>query len=385
MDNGERCPRIVSMKHTKRFNITGTCYPEEHYMVNINDRINQMEELIDEGRYITINRGRQYGKTTLYFNLVQVLRKKYLAFSITFEGVEDKIFASSDTLAYAMVERMYKNIKRIHNDEAVEVAKKKFEQTLESHSSNRQMTFEELSEFVSDLCDESPKPVVLIIDEGDNASNYDSFISLLGLFRSSFLRRQEYPTFQSVILIGVYDIRNLTYNDHKFPNSPYNIATPLEIDMSFTAIEIKNMLDEYDKDHNAGMDTSMIAQMIHDFTSGYPFLVSKICYIIDEENYGWNADGVMLAIQDILNEKITLFTEFYNLMDEYPELKNLIKEVLHGQYVNYSVDVQEIKLASTFNWISEDHSRVKIANRIFEMWLKNTFVSENHQQRLRAS
>ena len=358
-------------------------------MVDISDRIDHLEQVIAAGHYITINRGRQFGKTTLYYNMVKQLRPNYVAFSITFEGVEDNVFVSPDTLAYAMVEKMYKNIKRVKGDAASDTARKIVEDVLNKYSSNKQMSFEDFSNFVSDLCEECTKPVVLIIDEGDNASNYDSFISLLGLFRSGFLRRHEYPTFQSVVLTGVYDIRNLTFKNHQYPNSPYNIATPLDIDMTFSAGEIKKMLDEYEYDHHTSMNTGMVAKLVHDYTGGYPFLVSKLCYIMDEHIYGWTVDGVMSAVNELLSEKITLFTEFYTMMEENPALKTLVQEILRGQHVLFSIDIQEIKLATTFNWFIDDHGTVKISNRIFEMWLKNIFVTENHfipyQQRLRAS
>jgi beta-glucosidase/6-phospho-beta-glucosidase/beta-galactosidase len=110
---------------------------------------------------------------------------------------------------------------------------------------------------------------------------------------------------------------------------------------------------------------------------------------MDEHIYGWTVDGVMSAVNELLSEKITLFTEFYTMMEENPALKTLVQEILRGQHVLFSIDIQEIKLATTFNWFIDDHGTVKIANRIFEMWLKNIFVTENHfipyQQRLRAS
>ncbi len=44
----------------KRFNITGSCKPQKHYMVNLADRIKRIkEEYVDEGSYFVINRGRQ--------------------------------------------------------------------------------------------------------------------------------------------------------------------------------------------------------------------------------------------------------------------------------------------------------------------------------------
>ena len=48
----------------KRFNITGSCVPDQHYMVDITERLEKIKEMIDRGDYFVINRGRQYGKTT---------------------------------------------------------------------------------------------------------------------------------------------------------------------------------------------------------------------------------------------------------------------------------------------------------------------------------
>ena len=48
----------------KVFNTTAVCVPEEHYMVNIDTRLKEIRKLVDGGKYFTINRARQYGKTT---------------------------------------------------------------------------------------------------------------------------------------------------------------------------------------------------------------------------------------------------------------------------------------------------------------------------------
>lgn len=48
----------------KRFNTTGACFPEQHYMVDITERLAAIKKMIDCGDYFVINRGRQYGKTT---------------------------------------------------------------------------------------------------------------------------------------------------------------------------------------------------------------------------------------------------------------------------------------------------------------------------------
>ena len=48
----------------KRFNTTAVCIPSKHYMVDISDKVEQIKKLVDDGKYFTINRARQYGKTT---------------------------------------------------------------------------------------------------------------------------------------------------------------------------------------------------------------------------------------------------------------------------------------------------------------------------------
>ena len=48
----------------RRFNVTGVCVPEEDYMVDISGKLAQIRKLVDDRSYFSINRARQYGKTT---------------------------------------------------------------------------------------------------------------------------------------------------------------------------------------------------------------------------------------------------------------------------------------------------------------------------------
>ena len=61
----------------KKFCTTGTCIPEKNYMVDLSNRIQQIiNQYIESGQYFTINRARQYGKTTLLYLLEKELRKQ---------------------------------------------------------------------------------------------------------------------------------------------------------------------------------------------------------------------------------------------------------------------------------------------------------------------
>ena len=114
------------------------------------------------------------------------------------------------------------------------------------------------------------------------------FLDFLSQLRDMYLQKRVKTTFQSVILAGVYDVKNLKSKIREEEkgnrlNSPWNVAVDLKTDMSFGIEDIKEMLSEYEGEHKTGMDISKIATLIYDYTSGYPFLVSRICKIMDEE------------------------------------------------------------------------------------------------------
>ena len=66
----------------KKFNITGTCFPEDHYMADVSKKLDQIYTLVEDGEYFIINRPRQYGKTTTLHTLAHHFRAtgEYLIF-----------------------------------------------------------------------------------------------------------------------------------------------------------------------------------------------------------------------------------------------------------------------------------------------------------------
>ena len=165
---------------SRTFNITADCKPSLHYMVDITDRLEQIKKMIDAGQYFTINRARQYGKTTILRALAKYLVQDYVVVSLDF----------------------------------------------------------------------------------------------LSQLRGYYIDRDVTPAFQSVILAGVYDIKNIkrkirSDEDHK-NNSPWNIAAKFRVDMSFSQKDITGMLEEYEEDYHTGMDIDTMAGLIYDYTSGYP-------------------------------------------------------------------------------------------------------------------
>jgi hypothetical protein len=79
----------------RRFNVTGSCIPGQHYMADTSAKFARILEMVEEGLYFAINRPRQYGKTTTLFALLATLQKRadYIVFSTSFEGVGDLVFS----------------------------------------------------------------------------------------------------------------------------------------------------------------------------------------------------------------------------------------------------------------------------------------------------
>ena len=250
-------------------------------MVDLSNRIQQIiNQYIESGQYFTINRARQYGKTTLLYLLEKELRKQdYLVLSLSFEAA-DEYFESLGSLAEGLSLDIEECLREQNVDEKV----------LEewNHSISERFPMRSLGTKISNLCRKCGKKVVLMIDEVDKSSDNQIFLSFLGLLREKYLKCQQGKdvTFHSVILAGVYDIKTLKLKLHpqeesKY-NSPWNIAVDFNIEMSFSVSDIQTMIQEYEQEHRTGMDVKEISRILYDYTSGYPYLVSKICQLLDD-------------------------------------------------------------------------------------------------------
>lgn len=191
-----------------------------------------------------------------------------------------------------------------------------------------------------------------------------------------------------MILAGVTDVKHLKSKirdeaDSK-ENSPWIIAADFTIDMSLSETGIKGMLEEYEADHHTRMDTAAIAKSIREYTNGYPFLVSRICQLIDEKiakevdkSKAWTPWGINEAVKLILFEKNTLFESLTKNLNNYPELKASIRSILmEGTKLTWNPDHEDIVRMEMYGLIRNDHNTVRIANRIFETRLYHLFLSD---------
>ena len=205
----------------KKFNETGLCFPDEHFMADISQKLAVTYQMVEDGAYFIINRPRQYGKTTMLYTVADKLIQsgEYVVFNISFEGIGTAIFKEEQVFSQGFVD--------ILSDYAYESAPE-LEDWMKSMIKEVN-SLKDLSRFISELANKTPKRIVLLIDEVDKSSNNDLFIHFLAMLRNKYLERRRAKTFHAVVLAGVHDVKSLKLkirpdSDSKY-NSPWNVAT----------------------------------------------------------------------------------------------------------------------------------------------------------------
>lgn len=369
----------------RRFNVTGACVPEKVYMVDIAVKIAEISKLIDEGAYFTINRARQFGKTTTLGQLWRTLNEKYLMIFLSLEGIGDTTMASEETFCLTFMELIQTNLSLQHGLD---------ENYTQSWLDESVDSFYKLGRHLTKMT--KGRKLVLMIDEVDKISHNRVFLNFLGLLRHKFLSQQlgMDSTFHSVILTGVYDIKNIklklinegthipSESENKLKNSPWNIATTFTVDMSFSPTEIQTMLDDYEREYQLCMDTVLLSHEIFRFTNGYPFLVSNICKIIDERlNKNWTLTGIQEAVKRTMKEDSVLHQDLTKNLSANQELSDLLYDVLIlGRRRSFAIGDPNISLAVLYGYIQEGNEAVKLANKIFEAWISNYFIAQDERK-----
>lgn len=261
-------------------------------------------------------------------------------------------------------------------DEAV---KSLIDACLDCH--DKELSAIDFANLVVDACSLNSKPIVILIDEVDQAGEYDSFIRFLGLLRGLYLKRSLDKTFHSVILAGVYDVKNLklkmrSNDEHKY-NSPWNIAARFDISMSLQVDGIEKMLLNYVDETGRSVEIQAVSKLLWEYTSGYPFMVSRLCQIMDESRKLWDKQNFLDAVKKLLAEDNTLFDDMKKKIEQFPKLKKLLSDILYqGASYPYNNYDSSMNLAKMFGYIIDAGGTVAVSNRIFEIWLYNLFTTE---------
>jgi len=360
----------------KEFNDTGLCVPHRHYMVDISAKIEKISELVAKGKYFTINRPRQFGKTTTLSQLARQLNQRgdYLALSISFEGIDSETYQYQDRFIATFLDILAHEFDYLKLPELVQLIEQQIPVVTNLNV---------LSRLITKLNQTMPtKPMVLLIDEVDKSSNNQLFLDFLAMLRNKYLQRNDGKddTFQSVVLAGVHDVKSLKAKirpdaEQKY-NSPWNIAIDFRVDLSFSATEIATMLQDYSHDKRIQPDIAAIADKLYYYTAGYPYLVSKLCKFIDEDiiplrtDPTWTVDDVEAAFKLIVDESYTttLFDSLTKNLENNRELYEMVFDIImNGKKYPFNAKAPLVNLGYLYGIFSPaPDGSCQIHNRIFE-------------------
>jgi len=370
----------------QKFNDTGLCIPKRHYMADTSSKISQILELIDNGEYFTINRPRQSGKTTILSLIARKLnlRNDYVALNISFEDIDADTYRYQERFIFTFLEILGKEFEYLRLPEQFH-----FLEQQRGQITNMPGLSNCITTLVRNLLPE--KSLILLIDEVDKSSNNQLFLDFLSMLRKKYLQRNQGKdyTFESVVLTGVHDVKTLKNkirsgddNDNKSSehdsdkyNSPWNIAADFEVDFNFEPSEIEAMLKDYCRENNIQWEMSTISEKLYYYSSGYPWLVSKLCKFIDEKiipkknDKKWLVSDVEHAFTMIVDKSYsaTLFESMIKNLENNKALYNLVSNiVINGNQIPFDIEVPIINLGHLYGIIKNSAEGCQIHNRIFE-------------------
>ena len=356
---------------TKEFNTTGKCNATQHYMADVSHKLGDVIGLVDKGKYFIINRPRQYGKTTMLHNLATALRGtgRYIVFNIGFDGIGDDTFRDESHFSSEFVDILADNA-HYHAPDLEDWLRE---------TSPKTKDLKTLSNVITGLVKRTDKRIVLLIDEVDQASNNQLFVKFLAMLRNKYLMQDDIPTFHAIVLAGLHDVKTLKLklrdDDAARYNSPWNIATDFKVDMNLHPSEIKPMLEDYCAAKGVTMQPQQMADVLFYHTSGYPFLVSKLCKTIDEDilphkrEKTWTMDDMDESVRLLLREKNANFDSLIKNLENDVDFYNFVyRIIMDGEVVVFNPHEPLIE-KGIMHGIFRRNGQIKIHNRIYEQIL----------------
>ncbi len=257
-----------------RFNTTGPCNPEWHYMVPAAERLPKARRLIDNGDYFVVHAPRQTGKSTTLQVIARDLTAEgeFAALHFSCETGEP----SGDNTASAQEAVLYAIRRRAELHLPAELQPPPWPPAGADSSLSAALTA------WAKVC---PRRLVLFFDEID-ALRGESLRSVLRQIRAGFADRPgAFPW--SVVLCGLRDVRDYKAASGGDPerlgtSSPFNIKLVSSRLADFTQPEVEGLY----RQHTAATGQAFTAEALanaHELTAGQPWLVNALAREVIEE------------------------------------------------------------------------------------------------------
>jgi len=350
------------------FNTAGPVKCDKHYCLPPLERfdLGEMMALIEQEKYFVLHAPRQTGKTSCLLALMDKLNStgKYrcLYFNVEIaqsarEDVKRGMKAILNEMGSWAADFLHDPFVR---QNANEVLKKAGEDAA-------------LGEVLTRWCEESPKPLVLLMDEVD-ALVGDTLISVLRQLRAGYPKRPRlFP--QSIVLCGVRDVRDYRIHSAKEKaiitgGSAFNIkAKSLRLG-DFTQEETDVLYLQHTEETAQRFEAEALVR-VWELTEGQPWLVNALGYeACFETKPSRDRTRVITAeVIDEAKESIILRrdTHIDQLADKLREdrVRRVLEPILGGSEEPEEIPTDDLYYVRDLGLIKID-GHVRIANLIYQ-------------------
>jgi hypothetical protein len=312
----------------KKFNTTGPCLEERHYMLPPEQRLSEVRDLIDDHAFFVIHAPRQTGKTTLLRNLSRRL---------TQEGRYVALTASLESCIEPDVPQMLRQIlTQIMHDA-------KFQLPANLRPPNRENYLAEpgvaLQQYLSDWSAQLEIPLVIFFDEIDSMPG-PVLLSVLRQLRNGYSSRPA-PFPQSVALVGLKDVRDYKIKIRKDSESlgtasPFNIKARSLTMRNFTEQEVLNLLGQHTQATGQKFETEAGAEIFR-LTQGQPWLTNALAaQLVTDYDALVKDRSCPVRKQDVIRAREILIerrdTHLDSLVDKLhdPRVRSVIEPIMTG-------------------------------------------------------
>ena len=349
----------------KRFNTTGPCFPDEHYMLPALDRLPGVRNLVAYGDYFVIHAPRQTGKTTALKALIREINAKgdMAAIYCTLESLQNctDVMLANKVIRELIVTNT-KRLPRFSPDTPIPPEPVDVGQSMIS-----------VRTVLTDLCEILAKPFVVFFDEADCLAG-DVLISFLRQLRDGYVNRDIIPFPKSIALVGMLDVRD--YKAQIRPDgqslgqiSPFNIIAEDLLIPNFTEADIEALYAQ----HTAATGQRFadgVVDNVWRLTCGQPWLVNAIandcvskihCNRFDEVI---TVDDVEAAKEAIIRRRDTHVDSLMERMRE-PRVRRIVEPLISGDRADVSYNDEDYRYVIDLGLLRVDRGALVPANPMY--------------------
>ena len=348
-----------------RFNTTGPCFPDEHYMLPALDRLPGIRELVAGGSYFVVHAPRQTGKTTALQALVREINEKGEMFAIycTLESLQNGSDPDKTNIA-------------IRDLVADNVEMSKFYRRLSDApelKSDRGGIGLAVRTVLQNVCIAVGKPVVVFFDESDCLVG-NAIVSFLRQLRDGYVNRKMMPFPKSIALVGMLDVRD--YKAQIRPDgtslgeiSPFNIIAEDMLIPNFTEQDIATLYAQHTAATGQKFADGVVAD-VWKLTRGQPWLVNAIANDCVAKIHRCRYDET-ITVEDVEAAKEAIIrrrdTHVDSLMERMrePRVRRIVEPLISGDRSELTYNDADYRYITDLGLLRVDRGALVPANPMY--------------------